>query len=340
MISERAVVHGAAVLLLATVLFPALWMLQLSFRAGGDIFDLSLTFTPTFDNYRALWTGLFPGSFSNSIVVSLAATALSLLLGVPAAYALSRCRFRARRSIALWILATRMAPPVAFTIPFFLAYRFLGLIDSLAGLVVIYLTFNLALVVWMMRNFFDGVPRALEEAAWIDGCGVWSGFRLIALPLAAPGLGATGVLCFIMSWNDFFYALILTRTRAMTAPVAIVNFMQYEGWEWGKIAAGGTLVMLPVVVFSVVVRRYLVRGLTAGGSRSNVACSLRARSSRRALMLERVHHVDCRGAEQHDKQCRQDKNYHRDRQQGRQARRLLLGAGHPRRAHLGGEDAQ
>jgi multiple sugar transport system permease protein len=158
-----------------------------------------------------------------------------------------------------------MAPPVAFTIPFFLAYRFLGLIDSLAGLVVIYLTFNLALVVWMMRNFFDGVPRALEEAAWIDGCGVWSGFRLIALPLAAPGLGATGVLCFIMSWNDFFYALILTRTRAMTAPVAIVNFMQYEGWEWGKIAAGGTLVMLPVVVFSVVVRRYLVRGLTAGG---------------------------------------------------------------------------
>ena len=117
----------------------------------------------------------------------------------------------------------------------------------------------------MMRNFFDGVPRPLEEAAWIDGCGVWSGFRLIALPLAAPGLAATGVLCFILSWNDFFYALILTRTKAMTAPVAIVNFMQYEGWEWGKIAAGGTLVMLPVVVFSVVVRRYLVRGLTAGG---------------------------------------------------------------------------
>jgi len=263
--SKRVVAHGTAALLLAVVLFPALWMLQLSFRAGGDIFDLNLIFTPTLDNYRALWTGLFPGSFANSVVVSLAATALSLLLGVPAAYALSRCRFRARRSIALWILATRMAPPVAFTIPFFLAYRFLGLIDSLAGLVVIYLTFNLALVVWLMRNFFHGVPSALEEAAWIDGCGVWTGFRLIALPLAAPGLAATGVLCFILSWNDFFDALILTRTKAMTAPVAIVNFMQYEGWEWGKIAAGGTLVMLPVVVFSIFVRRYLVRGLTAGG---------------------------------------------------------------------------
>ena len=167
--SERLVLYGASALLLLIVLFPALWMLQLSFRAGGDIFDLSVVFTPTLDNYRALWKGLFPGSFGNSLVVSLAATALSLLFGVPAAYALSRCRFQARRSIALWVLATRMAPPVAFTIPFFLAYRHLGLIDSLAGLVLIYLTFNLALVVWLMRNFFDGVPRALEEAAWIDG---------------------------------------------------------------------------------------------------------------------------------------------------------------------------
>jgi len=240
-------------------------MLQLSFRGSGDLFDAGLAFTPTLDNYRSLWTGLFPGSLGNSAIVSLGATLLSLLLGVPAAYALSRWRLRSRRQIALWILATRMAPPVAFTIPFFLAYRFLGLIDSLAGLIVIYLTFNLALVVWMMRNFFEGVPRALEEAAWIDGCGVWSGFRRIALPLAAPGLAATGVLCFILSWNDFFYALILTRTQAMTAPVAIVNFMQYEGWEWGKIAAGGTLVMLPVVVFALLVHRYLVRGLTAGG---------------------------------------------------------------------------
>jgi multiple sugar transport system permease protein len=178
---------------------------------------------------------------------------------------LSRWHFRGRGAVAFWILATRMAPPVAFTIPFFMAYRRIGLIDTQSGLVLIYLTFNLALVIWMMRNFFDGVPRALEEAAWIDGCGVWTAFARITLPLAAPGLAATGVLCFILSWNDFFYALILTRTRAMTAPVAIVNFMQYQGWEWGKIAAGGTLVMLPVVLFSIFVRRYLVAGLSAGG---------------------------------------------------------------------------
>lgn len=263
--SSRGMVNATVAAILLIVLFPALWMLQLSFRAGGDIFDMRLVFTPTLENYRALWSGLFPGSLGNSVVVSLGATVLSLLLGVPAAYALSRWQFRRRRAIALWILATRMAPPIAYTIPFFLAYRFVGLIDTLTGIVIIYLTFNLALVVWMMRNFFDGVPRALEEAAWIDGCGVWSAFRRIALPLSAPGLAATGVLCFILSWNDFFYALILTRTKAMTAPVAIVNFMQYEGWEWGKIAAGGTLVMLPVLVFSVLVRQYLVRGLMAGG---------------------------------------------------------------------------
>ncbi len=258
-------VHAAALLLLLIVLFPVLWMLQMSFRSSDDVLSPALLFTPTLENYRGLWTGNFPGSFGNSLAASSAATVLSLLLGVPAAYSLSRWRLRARRRIALWILVTRMAPPIAFTIPFFLAFRYLHLFDTVAGLVIIYLTFSLALVIWTMRGFFDGVPRSLEEAAWIDGAGVWQAFLRITLPLSAPGLSTTAILCFILSWNDFFYALILTRTRAMTAPVAIVNFMQYEGWEWGKIAAAGTLVMLPVVAFTVVVRGYLVKGLMAGG---------------------------------------------------------------------------
>jgi multiple sugar transport system permease protein len=262
---RRILLLIAAATLLVIVLFPFAWMVQMSFRTSDDIFGYDLVFAPTLENYRALWTGTFPGSFVNSVVAGTISTALALVIGVPAAYSLSRWRFRAHRATALWILATRMAPPIAFTIPFFLAYRYIGLLDTVAGLVIVYLTFNLALVVWMMRSFFEGVPRALEEAAWIDGCGIWGAFRRITLPLAAPGVAATAVLCFIFSWNDFFYALILTRTRAMTAPVAIVNFMQYEGWEWGKIAAGGTLVMLPVVVFTFFVRAYLVRGLTAGG---------------------------------------------------------------------------
>jgi multiple sugar transport system permease protein len=262
---RRALLYTAASILLVLVMFPFIWLLQMSVRPSADILGYNLTFTPTFENYAALWTGNFPGSFWNSVLSSTASTALALLFGVPAAYSLSRARFRAKRQIALWVLASRMAPPIAFTIPFFLAYRYLGLLDTVTGLILIYLTFNLALVIWMMQTFFDSVPRALEEAAWIDGCSVWGAFLRISLPLAAPGLAATAVLCFILSWNDFFFALILTRTQAQTAPVAIVSFIQYEGWEWGKIAAGGVLVMLPVVIFTMLVRTYLVRGLTAGG---------------------------------------------------------------------------
>lgn len=261
---KGVVTNVAAALLLLLLLSPLLWMLQLSLRPGDDVMADELLFRPTLENYTALWKGTFPASFVNSLMASSASTVLSLLLGVPAAYSLARWRFRSRGRVALWILATRMAPPIAFTIPFFLAFRYVGLSDTVPGLVLIYLTFNLALVIWTMRSFFEGVPRSLEEAAWIDGCGVWSTFVRIILPLSTPGLAATGILCFILSWNDFFFALILTRTHAMTAPVAIVNFMQYEGWEWGKIAAGGTLVMLPVVMFTVLVRTYLVRGLMAG----------------------------------------------------------------------------
>ncbi len=246
------------------VLFPIVWLAQMSFRPDADILGYQLLFEPTLAHYRALVESKFLRSFVNSVVASSVSTAVALLVGTPAAYVLSRWRFRGRSKIAMWILSTRMAPQITFTIPFFLFYRLVGLNDTVWGLALIYLTFNLALVIWMMQSFFDAVPRALEEAAWLDGCGIWNAFLRITLPLTAPGLAAVAVLCFIFSWNDFFYALILTRTNAMTAPVAIINFMQYEGWEWGKMAAGGTLVMLPVVVFTVLVRKWLVSGLMAG----------------------------------------------------------------------------
>lgn len=251
--------------LLLVLLFPFFWLVQLALRPADAVFDDGLLFRPTLDAFTGLFHSGFAGSFANSLWVSTLSTALSLLIGVPAAYALTRWKFRGRRHIALWILTTRMAPPIAFTIPFYLAYRWLGLQDTIVGLVIVYLTFNLSIVIWLMQTFFDAVPRTLEEAAHIDGCGVWQAFWRVTLPLAAPGLAATAVLCFVFSWNDFFYALILTRTNAITAPVSIVNFLQYEGWEWTKVAAAGTLVMLPVVLFTVLVRTYLVRGLTAGG---------------------------------------------------------------------------
>jgi multiple sugar transport system permease protein len=263
---ERRVIHALALVLAAMVLAPFLWLLQMSFKTNAQVFTFPppLLFTPTLENYAALWTGGFRRSFANSLVVSAASTVLPMLLGVPAAYALSRWPGRRAGGIGLWILASRMAPPIAFTIPYFLAYRHLGLLDTVMGLVLIYMTFNLSLVIWMMRPFFDQLPRSLEEAAWIDGASFGQAFRRVVLPLSAPGLAATAILCFLFAWNDFFFALILTRTEAMTAPVAVVNFMNYEGWEWGRIAAGGTMVMLPVLAFSLLVRKYLVRGLTGG----------------------------------------------------------------------------
>ena len=223
-----------------------------------------MVFTPTIEHYTGLWNTEFRFSFWNSAVTSVMSTLAAMVVGVPAAYALARMETRVGNRLSLVILASRMAPPIAFTIPYFLVYRHIELLDTKFGLILIYLTFNLSLVLWMMRSFFDATPRSLEEAAWIDGAGMLQTFLKIVLPLSVPGLAATAILCFLFSWNDFFFALILTRTQAITAPVAVVNFMDYEGWEWGKIAAGGVMVMLPVLVFSILVRRFLVHGLTAG----------------------------------------------------------------------------
>jgi multiple sugar transport system permease protein len=261
-----ALTYAASVALLAVTLFPVLWLVQVSFKTDVEAMRVSpaIFFVPTLDNYAAVFQGKFARSFVNSLVVSVSTTLTSMLLGVPAAYALSRASFGRSRGLALWVLATRMAPPIAFAIPFFLAYRWLGLIDTLLGLLVIYLTFNLSLVMWMMRTFFDGIPRSLEEAAAIDGAGLLQAFLRVTLPLSGPGLATTAIFCFVFAWNDFFYALVLTRSQALMAPVAIVNFMNYEGWEWGRIGAAATMIMLPVVVFALAVRRYLIRGLTAG----------------------------------------------------------------------------
>jgi multiple sugar transport system permease protein len=262
----RALSFGVSTVLLAATLFPVLWLAQISLKTDVEAMRMppAIFFVPTLDNYAAIFQGRFARSFLNSLVVSLSTTLVGMLLGVPAAYALSRASFGRSQGLALWVLTTRMAPPIAFAIPFFLAYRWLGLIDTLSGLLIIYLTFNLSLVMWMMRTFFDGIPRSLEEAAAIDGAGPLQVFHRITLPLSGPGLATTAIFCFVFAWNDFFYALVLTRSRALMAPVAIVNFMNYEGWEWGKIGAAATMIMLPVVLFALAVRRYLIRGLTAG----------------------------------------------------------------------------
>lgn len=263
---NRILANTIVIALAVITLLPFLWFVVMSFKPADDIFAGidGFFFTPTLENYTSLWSDRFATSMLNSFITSSVSTILALVIGTPGAYALSRATMKQERTFSLLILASRMAPPVAFAIPYFLVYRYMGLLDTRTGLILVYLTFNLALVVWLMRNFFDATPRALEEAAWIDGASLWKTFMVIVLPMSGPALVTTAILCFLYSWNDFFFALTLTRNSAMTAPVEVVNFMNYEGWEWGKIAAGGTLIMMPVLVFSLLMRKYLVAGMTAG----------------------------------------------------------------------------
>ena len=204
--AERRLIYALVIVLAAMIMLPFVWLVLMSFKTNDDIFAFppKLLFTPTLQNYVGLWASSFRYSFLNSAVVSVTSTLLALLVGVPGAYALSRMSMRQEKPLSLLILASRMAPPIAFTIPYFLAYRWMGLLDTRLGLVLIYLTFNISLVVWLMRSFFDACPRSLEEAAWVDGANLWQGFTSIMLPIAGPGVAATAILCFLYSWNDFF----------------------------------------------------------------------------------------------------------------------------------------
>lgn len=255
------------IFLVVIFLFPIYWIITLAFKNELDVLAMPPTwiFKPVLDNFKELfYTQPYHRYILNSTIISSTTVALSLLLGVPAAYSLSRLRFRCRNILAFWLLATRMVPPIALAMPFFLLYRDLKLLDTHIGLITTYMTFNLSWVVWMMWSFFEEVPLELEEAALIDGSSRFMTFLKIALPIVGPGLAATAVLCWVLAWNDFMFALVLTRRIAKTAPVAITIFIRFEEIRWGVIAAGGATVMAPVILFSVIVRKYLVRGLAMG----------------------------------------------------------------------------
>jgi multiple sugar transport system permease protein len=260
-------VHIITILLLIIFLYPLIWLLQFSLKPHVEAMRVPIdwTFIPDFRNYVSL---LFEGDFSrkllNSLVASSFSTLLAISIGSPAAYALSRLRSRYKSAILLGVMTSRMAPPIAFIVPYFLLYVHVGLTDSLFGLILIYTGFNMGLVVWSMWTFFDTVPRELDQQAQIDGASTLQTLYRIIMPVAVAGLASTGVLCFVLAWNDFLFALILTRSRAVTAPVEITKAMAYQAEELGKVAAGAIVVATPAIIFSIIVRKYLKTGLAAG----------------------------------------------------------------------------
>jgi multiple sugar transport system permease protein len=262
------VFHFLALLLVLVVcVFPFYWMVTASFKQQPDILSSTpqFLFEPTLQNYVDAF-GKFDilKSLKNSLFVALVTVVLSLVLGTPAAYAIARFEFKGKRDIWFWFISNRMLSPIVVALPFFLIARNLKLLDTPWALILIYLTFNVPIVVWICADQFRNIPKELDEAATLEGYSSFAIFWKIGLPLAMPALAVSAIFSFIFSWNELLYALILTRTEAKTAPVVATSFMSGYELPWGQIMATGTLVALPVIVFSMIVSRQLVRGLTAG----------------------------------------------------------------------------
>lgn len=222
-------------------------------------------FSPTWDHYIDLFTQRPFGRFiGNSLIVASGSTAFSLFFGTIAAYAISRIKHKRMNDIAFWILSMRMFPPITVVVPYYIIFQTVGLLDTPLALIIVYSTANIPLTVWLMKGFFDEVPLALEEAAAVDGYGLISIFWKITLPLAAPGLAVSAVFCFIFSWNEFLFALMLTGSSAQTATVAVMSFWSSDAVQWGRIMAGSFVILIPGVVFVLTCQRWLVRGLTMG----------------------------------------------------------------------------
>lgn len=257
----------ALIVLTVFILLPIYWMVTTSLKTTADTFAIppKLIFRPTLDHYQVIVEeGVVLKSLVNSLIVATTTTALAVILGTPAAYVFARFEFRGKSDLWFWVISNRFITPIVMALPFFLIAKDLKLLDTRFSLILIYLTFNLPLVIWLSIDQFRVIPREVDEAALVDGASLWQAFFKISLPLAVPGVTVAAILSFIFSWNEFLYAFVLTRSEARTAPVEAANFMTAVGTRWGPMMATGTLIVLPVVIFAALVSRNLVRGLTMG----------------------------------------------------------------------------
>ncbi|MCP9212308.1 carbohydrate ABC transporter permease [Streptomyces sp. NEAU-Y11] len=250
----------------AVFFFPVLWMALTAFKTEADAYTTSPTvvFSPTLEQFRAVFAEGVGPYLGNSALAAGASTAVVLLLATPAAYALSIRPVRRWRDVLFFFLSTKMLPVVAAIIPVYLAARGLGALDSIGTLIVLYTAMNLPVAVWMLRSFFLEIPREVLEAARVDGATTRQEVMWVLLPMVAPGLAATALICVIFSWNEFFLALNLTSVRSATMPVFLVGFITSEGLYWARLAAAATLACLPVLLMGWLAQRQLARGLSMG----------------------------------------------------------------------------
>ncbi len=267
-LGKNVVLYALLLLALLWTVVPLLWMVLSSFKKPDDLVSQTpqLFFAPTFQNYVGLFTGgnALGGYITNSILAAGISTVIAVTLGCLAGYGLSRSHFRGKDHVSFWIISTRMAPIAAVILPLYAVFRSLDLLNSTTGLIVAYLTFNLPFAIWIMNAFFADLPPALEEAALVDGATKFGAFWRIALPLTAPGIVTTAILCLVFSWNDYAFAQSFSGPGSQTLPIAASQLITQTGINWGQLMAIGTIVVLPMVVVGLAVRRYLVKGLTLG----------------------------------------------------------------------------
>jgi multiple sugar transport system permease protein len=261
------------VLLVALIffMFPVVWMFLTSFKSQAEYFSYPPVFWPKSFNLRNYANSMaFPPDgrgglqgLRDSFVIAACSTLASVVIGSLAAYSISRFK-TGGENFSFWVLSTRMFPPVAAALPLFLIFKQLRLLDNHLSLIIANTIFNLPFVIWLLKGFFDELPVEMEEAAMIEGCTHLQVFRLISLPLVAPGLVATSLFSFIFSWNEFMFALLLTRRNVRTLTIIVPSLVGGHEILWGEIAAIGTLAIIPGILLSLLLQRYLVRGLSLG----------------------------------------------------------------------------
>ena len=297
-------IAGAIVVVYALItMVPLAWILLTGFKSGPDsiAYPPKVLFAPSAEGYCNLFTTrsrqtpeyiaqLPPSSgvcdtlaratnmvvvgssnylprFVNSLIIAFGSTALSVVLGVTAAYAFSRFKVPAKDDLLFFILSTRMMPPIAVAIPIYLMYRDVGLSDTRLGMILLYTAVNVSLAVWLLKGFIDEIPREYEEAALVDGYTRLQAFFKVVLPQATTGIVATAIFCLIFAWNEYAFAVLLTSGEAQTAPPFIPIIIGEGGQDWPAVAAGSTVFLLPILVFTVLLRKHLLRGITFGALR-------------------------------------------------------------------------
>jgi len=263
------------VLWIGFTLFPIVWMFLTSFKTPLDVFanpPVLISIPPCTKNWIKLfspgtkWEGprILHRYLPNSVIASTSSVAITIPTSILAAYAISRFRFKGRRIVAIMILATRMLPPVATTIPLYIFFAGLGMLDTLIALILVYSALSVPLATWMLIAYLDEVPREIEEAAQIDGASLKDTLFRVVIPIIAPGIAATSIFTFLLAWNDFAIAFFLTKEVAKTLPVHAPVFVTEVAIEWGAMSAFGTFYIIPALFFSVFFSRYLIKGLTLG----------------------------------------------------------------------------